>query len=455
MIKIGEKIAFVDERFLSYTIDLSYIIGEDWWHPDAKKNYGLIGKHKNKPFDFNNRILIDLLKGLSPAILRIGGSKSDEILYGNDNRKNTISNLSLNKIHNIFSFSKKIDAEILFTLNAGKLCRDKKIWISDNLKILLDFINKKNIPLKYFEFGNEPNGFFIRGLSWKVSAKQYAQDFLTCKRFLIQRYPHHVLIGPGCMFFRKMGDITQFQKKFLKNKAYPDIISWHFYPFQSSRSPINFKKITPYTFLKPKHLDRSDKWVKKNIQWKQKFSPHSDIWISETSNALCGGQPGVSNTFASCFWWLDFLGKMARYEQKVIIRQSAIGGDYSLIDDATLLPNPDYWASLLWKKLMGKEVYETNHSNKYAELRIYAHSSTIKKKKTILVINMRSRKKFIFKQNKTFQYFTLSSDSLKSTDIYLNGYKLTYDNKLPDIFQYAKTSKEIIIQPREIAFILC
>lgn len=73
----------------------------------------------------------------------------------------------------------------------------------------------------------------------------------------------------------------------------------------------------------------------------------TDVGLGETGHAQCGGQPGISENLISSFCWLDPLGKMARRGQPVVVRQTLLGGDDQLLDEETLEPTPDDWASLL------------------------------------------------------------------------------------------------------------
>jgi len=43
----------------------------------------------------------------------------------------------------------------------------------------------------------------------------------------------------------------------------------------------------------------------------------------------------------------------------VIIHNTLDASDYGLLDEKTLTPRPNYWAALLWHKLMGTTVFES------------------------------------------------------------------------------------------------
>jgi hypothetical protein len=97
------------------------------------------------------------------------------------------------------------------------------------------------------------------------------------------------------------------------------------------------------------------------------------VWLGETGSAQCGGEPGLSDAYVSGFWWVDQLGVMARRGEPVSIRQSLSGANYGLLDDDTLVPRPDYWNSLLWRRLMGTVVLDAEVTDSDDRVRAYAH----------------------------------------------------------------------------------
>ena len=102
-------------------------------------------------------------------------------------------------------------------------------------------------------------------------------------------------------------------------------------------------------------------------------------WLGETSSSYDGGVPGVSDSFVSGFMWLDKLGVAARLGHKVVIRQSFYGGVYSLIHEKSFDPFPDYWSSLLHKRLVGRRVLEVRGGIALdRKIRIYAHCASEK-----------------------------------------------------------------------------
>jgi len=97
------------------------------------------------------------------------------------------------------------------------------------------------------------------------------------------------------------------------------------------------------------------------------------VWLGETGSAQVGGEPGVSGRWGSALWWLDQLGLLALRGQRVQCRQTLLGSDYGLIDATSLEGTPDFWASVLWKRLMGPQVLAVRAAGAPRTLRLYCH----------------------------------------------------------------------------------
>eukprot|EP00312_Isochrysidales_sp_CCMP1244_P040478 CAMPEP_0202750956 /NCGR_PEP_ID=MMETSP1388-20130828/11681_1 /ASSEMBLY_ACC=CAM_ASM_000864 /TAXON_ID=37098 /ORGANISM="Isochrysis sp, Strain CCMP1244" /LENGTH=221 /DNA_ID=CAMNT_0049418555 /DNA_START=227 /DNA_END=892 /DNA_ORIENTATION=- len=75
---------------------------------------------------------------------------------------------------------------------------------------------------------------------------------------------------------------------------------------------------------------------------------------------------------ARCF----LLGGLALEGTEVQCRQALSGSDYGLLSEETLQPTPDYWASLLWRRLMGGTAFAVAlPPTAPRSLRAYCHSA--------------------------------------------------------------------------------
>jgi hypothetical protein len=106
---------------------------------------------------------------------------------------------------------------------------------------------------------------------------------------------------------------------------------------------------------------------------------HGAVQLGETSSAYDGGTPNVSDSFASTFSWVDKLGLSARLGLSRVVRQQlCCGSAYDLLQQRGHLPTPDYWATLLWKRLMGGRVLAVQGDEEPGrELRAYAHCAVL------------------------------------------------------------------------------
>src|SRR5207237_9558556 len=81
------------------------------------------------------------------------------------------------------------------------------------------------------------------------------------------------------------------------------------------------------------------------------FEPGKSLWITETADAACGGNPWAS-TLLDTFRYLVQHASLEQRGVKVIMHNTLAASDYGLLDEQTFEPRPNYWAALLWRKLM-------------------------------------------------------------------------------------------------------
>ena len=83
--------------------------------------------------------------------------------------------------------------------------------------------------------------------------------------------------------------------------------------------------------------------------------------LSETSAVSCCGCKGVSDTFVHSLWFVDLLGRaVSEYRLHQLYRQALFGPDaYALVQTAGgrfARATPDYFATLLWSRLVGSVI---------------------------------------------------------------------------------------------------
>jgi len=442
-------IANIDETYLSFAIDTSYMLGGWWWGDRHVRFNPTIGANRIDPADLSHAQLIRYAKALGPSILRVGGTEADTVWYDIDHsrKKPNGCRLTLTKKRweEILTFAEAIDARILFTLNAAKHVHTAS---------LIQYTRNRTDRIAAWEFGNEVNAYPVTHIH-RLRRLQYIRD-LAVLRTTLNEHGDGKIAAFGSIIWPVIGEPFSYLKKplsqteqLLMNAAHPDIITWHYYPQQSTRCPMRTCRASAQTLLSPKTFIRASHYAEQIHTWTQKYA-HADVWLGETGPALCGGEPGLSQSFFSSLWWLIHLGEMAKHHQSCIIRQTLIGSDYGLIDDNTMQPNPDYWTSLLWKRLMGQEVLDVQIDGP-EELRVYGHRNPKTGQRCFLLINTHPTQPFsVHLSEGTKTLYHLSNPNLLENSLYLNNKVV---QKFEDIKGLKMNEHEIHIGGYEAVFI--
>ncbi len=396
-------LAALPPEFLSFSIDASQVTGGKWWDPMARGTESGSGTVHAPVFDFTRPALGVLVDGLAPAYLRIGGSESDKVFYDLEPASTERrapppgyeSTLSRDEWDALNTFAARHQLGVVFTLNAGPSSRDRDgRWDGANAEALLRYTKERDYPVRVWELGNEVNNFwFVFGVRQQISTARYHDDLTIARALVTHHTPAARLSGQGSMFWPVLGEplslLFGFMPSYLERSGdLVDQVSWHYYPQQSRRGPVATRRASPARMLDPANLDEAGYWANKVRDWRDRHAPGRPLWLGETGNAQFGGEPGLSDSYLAGLWWLDELGLMARSGMQVVVRQTLAGMNYGLIDDATLAPRPDYWASLLWKRLMGDRVLATRvEGTSGSHLRAYAHVGP-EGALTVLLINL-------------------------------------------------------------------
>ncbi len=378
-VDLAAPLAHVNPRSPGVALDTSQVVGARWWGPDPTVQGGF-GQTRVAPYDFSRPRLRQLTRALGPGVLRVGGSEADLLFYdlgsqlGAQLPPGDDAALTADRWAALVDFAIEVDAPILFTLNAGAGPRDGGTgpWSSENAEALLQFAADRHDPVLAWEFGNEVNGYrFVLGTA-SLTAQTYADDFGRLASIVERVTPGARLVGPASAFWPVIGEVSPVLPDFVTRLgAQLQAVSWHYYPQESRRCPAHVRLAGPDVMQHAVALDDMGHWAHQIASHLADVAPQAESWVSETGNAQCGGEPGVSDRTAGTWWWLDTLGQLAANGQTLVIRQTLSGSNYGLLDDVTLEPRPDYWATLLWKRLMGPTVLKARSSS--STVRAWAH----------------------------------------------------------------------------------
>jgi heparanase 1 len=282
-----------------------------------------------------------------------------------------------------------------------------------------------------WELGNEVNGYrFVLGTG-AVTAQTYADDYARLAALVARVTPQAKVVGPASAFWPVIGEVAPVLPEVVTRLgAQLETVSWHYYPQESRRCPAHVRLAGPEVMQHADALDDMGHWARQVGEVLARASPNAESWVSETGNAQCGGEPGVSDRAAGTWWWLDTLGQMAANGQSLVIRQTLSGSNYGLLDDLTLEPRPDYWATVLWKRLMGPTVLRARSTA--AGVRAWAHCGRAGGV-AVLVLNLEKATSTVTLPASTGRAFVLGAEALDSATLTLDGEPLALaaDGSLP------------------------
>ncbi|XP_031452561.1 heparanase [Phasianus colchicus] len=354
-------------------------------------------------------------------------------------KNTTITRKTLDILHTFASCS---GFRLVFGLNA-LLRRAGLQWDSSNAKQLLGYCAQRSYNISW-ELGNEPNSFRKKSGIY-IDGFQLGRDFIHLRQLLSQHplYRHAELYGPDVGQPRK--HTQRLLRSFLKSggKAI-DSVTWHHYY-------VNGRSATREDFLSPDVLDSFATAVRDVLEIVEATVPGKRVWLGETSSAYGGGAPQLSNTYVAGFMWLDKLGLAAQRGIDVVMRQVFFGaGSYHLVD-ASFKPLPDYWLSLLYKRLVGTRVLEASVKQADARrLRVYLHCTNPQHPKyregdvTLFALNLSNMTQRLQLPKQLWsksvdQYLLLphGKDSILSREVQLNGrlLQMVDDETLPALHE--------------------
>ena len=212
---------------------------------------------------------------------------------------------------------------------------------------------------------NEPTFAAMGGAPHGYDAAAYGRDFKEFHAFAKAVAPDMLILGPGSVGETDgpwgvgygMNGIIHTRDLLAASGPGNDAFSYHHYGAASQRcAPMS--QTTADAALSEEWLARTDQTLSFYRKLRDEFESGEPFWLTETADAACGGNPW-GRTFLDTFRYLNQLGRLAKQDVRVVMHNTLVASDYGLLDDKDLTPRPNYWASLLWRKLMGTTVLES------------------------------------------------------------------------------------------------
>jgi heparanase 1 len=403
-------IGTVDERFQSYNIEMVEVIGGRFWKPyrdiDALLKAQSSATQSNKdaaavpagmdpnmyqqrpPIDLTNSRLRKLAAALGPAYVRVSGTWANTAYFQNSDQptpktppKGFGGVLTRRQWKGVIDFAQAVDAKLVTSFATSLGIRNRAgIWTTDQASQLLAYTKSIGGSIAAAEYMNEPTYAEMGGAPKGYDAAAYGRDFSVFLPFVKKTAPDMLILGPGGVGegiplapIGLAGSIIKSEDILKATGPKFDGFSYHSYGATSQRcaSMGPASQTTAEAALSEDVLSPADRSEAFYADLRDRYEPGKPLWLTETADAACGGNPWAS-TFLDSFRYLDQLGRLSKRGVQVHMHNTLASSDYGLLDGNTLMPRPNYWAALLWHRFMGTTVLDPGPSPA-ASLHLYAH----------------------------------------------------------------------------------
>lgn len=466
----------MDERFQSFQIGMSHLTGGETWRTYDEgaeegegqgENFQEI-REKRAPTDLGNRRLRNLTSALAPLYVRYGGTTSNSVYFHDSDtaapRKPPEGYqhvLTRERWRAALDFAQAVDAKVVTGFTVSEGVRDEDgAWTSAQAAPWLRYTQLVGGEIYAAELYNEPNA---REPGWREepeSAENYARDFGRLSGLRDDLAPGLKLAGPGTAMLGlpfpipSLTQVTAEDYMTASPKPNFDIVSYHFYGALAERcaDPESPQGVSADDALTEAWLARPDKEIQKQKALRDAYAPNAPIWLTETGTAACGGtrwQP----TFLETFRFLDAQARLSKQGLDAIITHALISGSNGVIDEKTFMPNADYWAALMWRRLIGTRILDAGPIQ--PGMHLYAHCQRgVSGGVVLLAINLQDEADSITVAGPADLY-ALTAPELQSRTVLLNGEPLELGpgDTVPATRPIRQQSGDVMLAPTSINFI--
>lgn len=483
------RIGTIDERYQSYNVEMVEVTGGRFWRPYGKGSDAAIKAQnappggntpagmspdlyqQREPIDLTNPKLRKLAAALAPAYVRVSGTWANTTYFQDSNASTPVPPpkgyngvLTRQEWKGVIDFAKAVDAKIVTSVAISPGTRNAYgVWTPAEAETWFNYTKSIGGSIAATEYMNEPTYAAMGGAPKGYNAADYGRDVKIFKPFIKREFPHIIFLGPGSVGEGGALDIQLGSAGMLRTqdllKAAGDIFdafSYHYYGAASERCAGMgaATQTSAELALTQKWLTQTDTVEAYYAGLRDQYEPGKPMWITETADAACGGNPWAP-TFTDSFRYLYQLGSLATRGVKVIMHNTLASSDYGLLDQTTLNPRPNYWAALLWRRLMGATVLDAHVAQKP---KFYVFAQCLRHKPggvALLILNTDHAKSRELNVPVDSQRYTLTATSLMDTTIQLNGIPLTLDARgdLPQLAGIQMRAGKIVSPAQSITFL--
>ncbi len=470
------SIGSVSERFQSYNVEMIEVTGGAFWKPydsvaGAPTGPTPPGMDPNiysyrPPKDLANPRLRMLAAALGPAYVRVSGTWANATYFADTNSAPKEPPPGYNGVltraqwKGVVEFAHAVGAKIVTSFAVSTGTRDANgVWTPENAKAWLSYSRSIGGDIAAAEFANEPSLPNLMSVPKGYDAAAWGRDFKIWRAFLKKTDPNILVLGPG-----STGDQAGQTNDPAKNNGFMrtedmlkamgpglDAFSYHHYGDVSERCKGHR---TEDNALDEEWLARTSVTRATYAALRDQYEPGKPLWLTEVGETACGGNPWAK-TFLDTFRYLDQLGRLAKEGVQTVMHNTLAISDYGLIDERTLTPRPNYWAALLWRRLMGTTVLDAGIPIRQG-LHVYAMCERNRQGGVALLVinNDRTQAQSLSIAGAMLRY-TLDAPKLDDGSVRLNGQVLALEpnGMLPSLKGERVKAGEVMFAPLTISFV--
>jgi heparanase 1 len=481
------RVGTIDERFQSFNVEMLEVTGGRFWAPYKQQSEAPAASADAKastpggmdpslyryrpPIDLSNPRLRTLAAGLAPSFVRVSGTWANSTYFQDSDDPAPATPpagfggvLTRQQWRGVVDFAHAVDAKIVTSFAISPGVRDANgIWTPVEAKKFLAYTKQIGGSIAAAEMFNEPSVASMGGAPKGYDAAVYGKDFKVFHPFVKKAAAEMIILGPGSL--GESGILTggapgipMLKSEDLLAASGPgiDVFSYHFYGGVSKRCsrPGSPSQRTPEDALSAEWLSRTDREEAFYAALRDRFLPGGAIWLTETGETGCGGDPWAAD-FIDSFRYLNQLGTLAKLGIQVVIHNTLAASDYALVDETTLLPRPNYWSALLWRKMMGTTVLDAGTSPS-PNLHLYAHCLRNQPAGVaLLAINADRTASQELDVPSASDRYALTAKDLMDNKVELNGSELGLANNgdLPQLTGKPQPAGHVMFAPASITFL--
>lgn len=496
------KLREMNPMLMSYNVEFAEVTGGTFWKAYTPgqvagteefrvepSSEGIAAMYKDlmqvyPPIDLYNEKLRKLAKDLGPTWVRVSGTWATKTYYDFDGSTNGqvpegyLNVLTKEQWIGVLDFVKAIGAKLIVSVaNCPGLHSAEEPWNSSEAEKLFSLSCEYGVPINAAEFANEPNMMEDTGFPKGYTPADYRRDQDLFFKWVRANYPECILVGPSTTggdnitFGRgssdkKAGGVEQIALQtcncadLMDGTEEPlDVFSYHYYNGVSERLASvmpNGHWLAEEANSEP-YLDTALHFARTYAPMRDKYCPGGEMWVTESGDAGGGGDTWAS-TYLDVLRTLNELGGFASITNGVIFHNTLASSDYGFLAREVFDPRPNYFAVLLWNRLMGTTVYDSGEPIREGA-HVYVHSRKDGKSGAVyLIINNSLTETTTVSLPKDAERYTLAGEggNIRARVMTLNGNPLTLGegNALPALEPVKQPAGTVELAPGTCTFLV-